>query len=461
MTAPIAPDTLPDLAPPATRRFSTVLRLGAIGFLALLLLVPLALVQDVLRERLERRDAAVREVTATWGSEQVVVGPILVVPYRYVRTATKDQEVNGRVERVATRETLVGRAYFLPETFTADARLTPDRLHRGIYEAVVYRGTLTLGGAFAKPSFDEWNVDPSDVLWDEAELTLAATDLRGAQEALSVKLGDRAVPLEPGSRLEVFTGGVHARLAGLAAQVDRVAFEIGLTVNGSRGLRIAPVGATNDVAMSSAWPDPSFQGAFLPAERDVRPDGFTARWRMSYYGRSYPQRWTHKAEFPAAAIKASLFGVDMVSPLDSYRFVERSIKYGVLVIVLIFTAFFLFEVLAAARVHPFQYTLVGAALCLFYLGLLALSEVMPFGAAYAAGAALSVALISLYCVRALGGGRRGAVVAAGLAVIYGFLYVVLRLQDYSLLVGTAGLFVVLALLMYLTRGIDWYARDGR
>ena len=458
-------DTLKPITPPPLpirggRRYSTVLKMASIAILVLLLLIPLGMVQSVLTERLQRRDAAVREVTSTWGSEQVVVGPVLVVPYKFTQKTWKDQVVNGRVERVEASEAMTGRAFFLPSAFKAEGQLEPSRLHRGIYESVVYRGTVKLSGVFTRPSFEEWNVDPQQILWDEAEITLAITDLRGAKEALELKLGETVVPLKPGSHLDGLTGGVYARIKGLSAKMEDIPFEIALTLNGSRSLRFAPVGANNDVQISSAWPDPSFQGAFLPSQRDVRPDGFTARWQVSYYGRSYPQQWTEKSALTPALVNASLFGVDLVSVVDSYRFVERSIKYGILVIVLLFTAFFLFEVLAASRIHPLQYTLVGVALCLFYLALLALSEILSFGAAYWTGAAAAMLMITLYSIKALGSGRRACVAAVGLAAVYGFLFVILRLQDFSLLIGTAGLFLVLAIVMYVTRNIDWYARDN-
>ena len=454
---PVSPPALPL---PSGKRHSTVLKMASIAVLVLLLLIPLGMVQSVLKERLQRRDDAVREVTSTWGSEQVLIGPVLVVPYKYSQKSWKDQVVNGRVERVESSEALTGRAFFLPSVFKAEGKLEPSRLHRGIYESVVYRGTVRLSGAFARPSFEEWNVDPQQILWDEAEIALAITDLRGAKEALEVKLGESTVPLKPGSRLDGFTGGVYARIKGVSAQMENLPFEIVLTLNGSRSIRFAPVGANNDVQLSSPWPDPSFQGAFLPAERKVGADGFSAHWQVSYYGRSYPQQWTDKSPVTEALVHASLFGVDLVSVVDSYRFVERSIKYGVLLIALLFTAFFLFEVMSAVRIHPFQYTLIGVALCLFYLALLALSEVISFGAAYWTGAAAASLLISLYSAKALRGGRRAMVVAVGLPAVYAFLFVILRLQDYSLLVGTAGLFLVLAIAMYVTRNIDWYTRDN-
>jgi inner membrane protein len=169
--------------------------------------------------------------------------------------------------------------------------------------------------------------------------------------------------------------------------------------------------------------------------------------------------WTEKSPVTTAAVMESMFGVDLVPVIDSYRYVEPSIKYGILLIALLFTAFFLFEISAGVRIHPFQYTLVGIALCLFYLALLALSEVFSFGVAYWNGAGAATLMISLYSAKALHGGRRAAVIAAGLPAMYAFLFVILRLQDYSLLIGTAGLFLVLALVMYVTRNIDWYARD--
>ena len=444
------------------KQYATVVKMAVIAILVLLLMIPMVLISSVLSERLQRRDSAIRDITGTWGDEETIAGPVLVVPYRYSFKTWKEQVVNGRSERVETAETAVARAYFLPYSLKIGADLKPSRLHRGIYETVVYSGTLQIQGAFAPPSFDEWKVKPEDVMWDDAVVALGVSDLRGAREALVMKWGDASFPLVPGWKLGGFASGVSARLKGAALPAANVPFSCALTINGSRGISFVPVGVRNDVSLTSTWPDPSFRGAFLPTERRISASGFEARWQVSYYGRSYPQQWTDQndtAPFTKSSMEASLFGVDLVSVVDSYRFVERSIKYGVLFIALIFTTFFLFEVLARVRIHPFQYTLVGAALCLFYLALLSLSEFMSFGASYLAGAAAASLMVTLYSFKVLGSGARSFVVMAGLAVIYTFLYVILRLQDYSLLLGTAGLFLVLGIVMYVTRNIDWYARD--
>jgi inner membrane protein len=456
---------IPAPAPPRTmlgflKRFLTVFKMAAIAILILLLLIPLSMVQSVLEERLGRRDAAVKEITSSWGSEQVIMGPFLIVPYRHTQITLKDQVINGRVERMEVSERVRSDAYFLPAVFKADGRLKSDRLHRGIYETVVYSGTLEFNGSFDKPNFDEWKVDPQQILWDEAEVAVSITDLRGAKESLQIKLAGQVFPLKPGRKLEALEGGVYAQINGLNLNAETIPFSMSLTLNGSSSLRFAPVGVNNEIRMASSWPDPSFQGAFLPTEREISPAGFKALWKISYYGRSYPQQWNEETPVDKAAITSSLFGVNLVPTLDSYRYVERSTKYGILLIALLFTTYFLFEILSGVRVHAFQYTLVGFALCLFYLLLLALSEVTSFGAAYWIGAAMASLMIALYSAKVLRSFGRAAFVAAGLLLIYGFLFVILRMQDYALLFGAAGLFLALAIVMFVTRNIDWYARDS-
>ncbi len=436
-----------------------VLKLLTIGGLILVLLIPLQMIRGVLTERLVRRNEAVAEITGTWGGDQTVIGPVLMVPYRYPVKTVRDQTVDGRVQRVEVEEMGLAQAFFLPDRVEIAGDLDPRVLHRGIYRAVVYRGRLTIEGAFARPSFEDWRVPPENVLWEDAAVGFAITDLRGVEDALQLDWNGRAVPLEPGSLVPGFNVGVTARLRETEAlEADDLPFALTLALNGSNGIRFAPVGARNTARLTSSWPDPSFQGQFLPADRTVGPEGFEAQWALSYYGRAYPQQWTVTPGAGARppALGSALFGVDLRMLVDQYRNVERAIKYGILFLVLVFTGFFLFETLGVARVHPFQYALVGAALCLFYLALLSLSEFIRFGAAYLVGAAAATAMISLYCASVLRGGRRAAIVAVELAAIYGFLFVLLQLQDYALLIGTAGLFAALGAVMYLTRNVNWY-----
>ncbi len=449
------------------KRCATIFKMAGVAVLILLLLIPLGMVRSVLNERLGRRNQAVTDITSSWGSDQKLVGPVLIVPYRYRAKSWKEQPaVGGKIEKVEVVEMLRANAYFLPASLTVSGDINPMQLRRGIYHAVVYTGKLEFAGEFARPDFASLRIKPEDVSWEDALVAFAIPDLRGVKETLNLQWGEKSHPLLPGSKLGGFQSGVQA---GVFANVGDVRggeapipFRLALSLNGSGGLSFAPLGSKTTVKLTSSWPDPSFFGTFLPAERKVTRDGFEATWQVSYYGRNFPQQWTSQTPEPCltpSGVESSLFGVNFLSGIDAYRNTERAIKYGVLFIVLIFAAFFLFELLAALRIHPFQYAIVGAALCLCYLGLLSLSEFIPFGLAYLAAAGATTLLICFHSAKMLKSGGRTFIVAGLLAGIYGFLYVALQLQDYALLLGTGGLFAVLGAVIWFTRNIDWYARD--
>ena len=459
-----APPPLPKSQPVFGRRQSTILKLLGVGALVLVLLIPLIMITGVLEDRLRRRNEAVAEITASWGKEQNLVGPVLGIPYQYRFKAVKEVPApDGRMERREVEEVATATAYFLPETLSVNGDARTQTLHRGIYDAAVFRAQVTVTGRFAPPDFGALKIDMRDVQWRDAFVTIALNDLRGTREGIVIDWGGAKRPMLPGSQVPGYTTGATAPLA-LAQPIGApIEFSIALDFNGSEGIFFAPFGVQNDATLKSNWPDPAFRGAFLPAERSVRGDGFNAKWRVSYYGRDYPQQWTSRGgneRFNTKSVSDSRFGAQFLSILDAYRYVERSIKYGVLFVVLVFTTFFLFEVTARQKIHPFQYLMVGAALCLFYLLLLSISEFIGFGLAYLAAAAASTILITWYCRFFLGGGARTLMIGAGLVGVYTFLYITLRQQDYALLMGSIALFVVLAIVMYVTRRIDWYARDA-
>ena len=446
---------------------ATIFKMAGVAVLILLLLMPLNMVRSVLRERLGRRSEAVAEITSSWGRDQKLVGPVLIVPYRYAAKSWKEQSTaGGKIEKVEVVDLVTANAYFLPTNLVVTGDVKPMQLRRGIYQAVVYTGKLEFAGEFARPDFARLRIKPEEVLWDDALVAFAIPDLRGVKETLHLKWGEKAYPLVPGGKLVGFQSGVQsgvfANVGDVRGSEAPIPFRLALSLNGSGGLSFAPLGSQTTVRLTSSWPDPSFFGAFLPTERKVTRDGFEATWQVSYYGRDFPQQWTSQTLEPCPTpngVESSLFGINFLSGIDAYRNTERAIKYGALFMVLIFAAFFLFEMLAALRIHPFQYAIVGAALCLFYLGLLSLSEFIPFGLAYLAAAGVTTLLICFHSARMLKSGGRTLIVTGLLAGIYGFLYVALQLQDYALLLGTGGLFVVLALVIWLTRNIDWYARD--
>jgi inner membrane protein len=459
-----APPPLPKSQPSFGKRYSTIIKLIGVGLLVLLLLIPLGMITGVLNDRLMRRNEAVADITSSWGKEQSIIGPVLIIPYQYRFKTTKDvPDKKGKMERREVEETALAWAYFLPESLNVSGDVQTQMLHRGIFEAAVFRAQVTVAGKFAQPDFAAFKIDIKDVQWKDALLAIAVTDLRGTREALVLDWGGTKRPMLPGSQLPGYTTGATAALVLDKPIANAVEFSIPLDVNGSGGIFFAPFGVENETNLKSNWPDPGFHGAFLPADRSVRADGFDAKWKVSYYGRDYPQHWTSQTgneRFTTKAVSDSLFGAQFLSVLDAYRYVERSIKYGVLFLVLVFTTFFLFEVTARQKIHPFQYLMVGAALCLFYLLLLSISEFIGFGYAYLIAAVASTILVTWYCRFFLGGGVRTLMIGAGLAGVYTFLYITLRQQDYALLMGAIALFIVLAVVMFVTRKVDWYARDS-
>lgn len=457
---PLTPSTAP-VAAGFFRRVATSFKLVLILVIAGLLQIPLWMINGLLRERLERREQAVSEITSTWGRAQTFVGPVLVVPYTAAYSAEKVTVIGGREVRTTEEKTRIAHAYFLPSRLAIESDVTPSKRHRGIYDAVVYSGKLSVSGEFEPLDPKALSVPAESLRWDQAWLAFGLSDLRGTHEALTVEWNERPVNLEPSTRIHALETGLH----GLLPKIDPAAkqtFSVNFTLNGSESLGFVPTGKQTDVHLRSAWTAPSFTGSFLPAQHDLTPQGFTAKWQVSYYGRSFPQQFTDlsdERDTTFCQIKNSAFGVSLVTPVDNYRSVERASKYGVLFITLLFTAFFLFEVLSALRLHAFHYLLVGGALCLFYLGLLSLSEFVAFPAAYVAAAVASTALVGAYSRSILRSTFRAGVITAALSAIYAFLFFVLQMQDYALVAGTVALFAVLGVVMYTTRKVDWSAQS--
>jgi inner membrane protein len=435
-----APERLPErpiepiVTPPKSSvvaRHRMLAKLVCIAVLSGGLLVPLTLLSPVIDNRAAERDAAITEIQRDWGSEQTIVGPVLVLP-------TNDGK----------------QVYALPDSLRITGELQPQMRSRGIYDAVVYVASLQLEGTFHRPLPEELGVAPDQIKWDRAYVAIMVSDLRGVGDVLKLRWGSQDVVLDPESLLGLWeSSGLHAPVA---VGSGTTAFALALTIRGSTGLRVAPLGMHDEVSLHGAWPNPSFVGAFLPTSRSLS-DGFNASWQMSHYGRDYAQHGT--GALPSEQLRASVFGVDLLPGIDGYRSVDRSIRYGALFIVLVIASFFLFEVSTRARIHPFQYTMIGLALAEFYLLLLALSELLPFAAAYAGASCGTIASIVLYMVPVLKTGARTAIAAALLAASFIVLYVILQAEDYALLAGSLVVFGVLATTMRLTRRIDWYGAD--
>ncbi len=442
-------------AEPEKRRLrdSVMVKMLVIGFLILLLLIPLRMVGSLVSERQGRSGQAAEEVAASWGKAQTLAGPVLTVPYLAHVKNEKGVPV-----------TLTAYARFLPETLNVEGNVATETRSRGIFEVAVYRTDLRWKGTFARPDFGVWRIAPEDVLWQDAYLAVGVPDMRGITSGVELTWGNRTLQLAPGGgEAGLWSSGLRVPIPGLAeskaGEVYAFAFNLGL--NGSRSLSFLPLGKETRVALKSPWPSPSFMGSFLPVQRTVRGIGFEALWNVSWFGRSYPQQWrADEAEEVASAeaIDGSAFGVQLFVPVDAYQKTERARKYGVLFLLLTFLTFFLYEQFNPFSLHPVQYLLVGSALCLFYLLLLSISEHVPFGLSYFVASSATVLLIGGYSVAILRGALRALLMTVVLGALYGYLYVLLQLEDYALLLGSIGLFVILAVVMYLTRKIDWSAR---
>ncbi|OGD67633.1 hypothetical protein A2442_03615 [Candidatus Campbellbacteria bacterium RIFOXYC2_FULL_35_25] len=454
---------------------STTLRVIFIAILALLLLIPVGMVKSVIYERQANRELAIQDITSKWGEEQVVAGPILTVPYDLYRIIDGKQ-----IKEIAY-------AHFLPETLNIETTVSPELRSRGIYDAVVYSSNISVSGDFEKPDFAFLGINSQFVHWNGAFIAIGISDIRGLEERTDFKLNNQNVKFVSGIitddvirnissfnqptfsqyeekvRAITVNGMEGGSASGLSVNVpanslySKSNFSFDLKLKGSGRLAFAPVGKTTDVKVSSEWVSPSFDGSFLPDNREVDNSGFTSDWHVLDLNRNYPQAWVGSNY----GIYDSVFGVSLINPVDGYQKSDRSVKYALLIIALTFLIFLSFEMFNRKKIHPIQYILVGLALVLFYALLISTSEILGFNIAYGIAGTATIGLILLYSLTVLKEKKFVAIEGGVLIFLYAFIYILLQLEDYALLIGSVGLFLILATIMYLSRKVDWYLLDGR
>jgi len=431
-------------------RRSITFRAAVVGLLVLLLLIPLSMVTDLVREREERRSQVEAEVGGAWGGAQTITGPVIDVPYD-VPVNVPLGDGTGRFEtRMETRY-----AHFLPEKLDVTASLRPQRKHRSIYTVAVYEAQATLAGSFS--AIDAGRLpSPAALRWQEASVHLGISDLRSIKQQVRMVIGGRTLTFEPGPpHTDLGPTGLTARFpleGGL--QGSEVPFTVEIALNGSTAFDVVPVGRETRVHCTSTWGDPSFQGAFLPDTSTVTPAGFTADWTVLHLNRDYPQEFVGDR---SGAVQASAFGVYLLQPVNDYQKNTRAGKYGVMLIVLVFLVFFFVEVLQRLRIHPIQYLLVGFALCVFYTLLIAISEHLGFGRAYVISALATIALVVFYAASVFQVRQATRLLGLIMLLVFGFMFALINEQDYALLFGSIGLFIVLGLVMAVSRRIQWNA----
>lgn len=425
-------------------RTSATLKVFSIGLLVLLLLIPTHMVSSLMRERESRRDSVVSEISEKWGSQQTITGPFFTVPYKSFYRDEKD------VEKVA-----IHYLHFLPEHLSITGEIDPQIRYRSIYEAVLYNTRLNISGDFSIPLLNQSDIDPNNVLWEKAVFSVGVSDMRGIKDSIVIKYHDKEYKAGPGLKTaDIAAAGVQAAIP-LSGVGESNHFSLQLNLNGSERLHFIPVGEKTEVEVKSTWPSPSFNGAFLPTTRDISDRGFSASWDVLSLNRNFPQFWTGGGY----KVDDASFGLSLIITADIYQKSIRISKYALMFIVFTFAAFFFSEILNKKRVHPIQYLLIGLAVILFYVLLLAISEHLNFDFSYAISAGAITAIITGYSQGILKNRYFTLTVFCILAVLYAYLYIVLQLEDYALIMGSIGLFIVLATVMYITRKIDWYALD--
>ncbi|MDJ0938144.1 MAG: cell envelope integrity protein CreD [Woeseiaceae bacterium] len=423
-----------------------------IGGLILVLLIPVSMIKGVIHDRDYVHQQARADIMRSWGNEQLVAGPVLVVPYT-------ETHINAYGHQVIEES----RAYVLPSRLEYRTETSPEVRYRGIHKVPIYTARLEIRGEFPALDAEKLGLVAAVLNWEKAEIALTVTDARAIAETPVINIGGEQSRFGPGgvAVLKELPAPIVAPAGELFADgAESARFSMELRVKGSDALRILPLGDTTIASMTSSWPNPSFIGNYLPESREISDDGFTADWRVASLGRSLPSQWTGEASLNTHLYSAA-FGVNFYMPVSLYQTTLRASKYAVLFIGLSFVAYFLFEIMANLRLHPLQYLLVGFANALFYLLLLSFAEHMSFGLAYALSAAASTTLIAGYSIAVLGNRMRGVIMTTILTVLYAFLYMTLKAENYALLGGAIGLWVALALIMYLTRRIDWYSYSNR
>ena len=424
-----------------------------------ILAVPLFTVYLLVYDRQNQSATARNSIAEGWGGPQTITGPVLVIPY----LATSDEIVTENGKQVTKRTTSWHELTLSPDAAAITSAVTPEVRKRSIYEAVVYQARNSGSARFVLPAdLARWGTTREALALDKAELRFGISDARGLFGAPPAVTADgTALDLQPGKGPSE-TGGsgfftaLDAR--SLGATPMRVTFDY--AVRGNSSLALLPQGGDTRWTVTSSWANPSFQGGFLPSQRDVGAKGFTATWRVGNLalGRTLIATDQNTAKAEITGNDSAAARVDLVTPVDLYAQVNRSVKYGFLFIGFTFMALLMFDLIGGVKVSPIEYGLVGAGLVLFFVMLLAFAEVIGFTLAYCVAGGAIIALLTAYSSAVLRSWRRGGLIAGLLVALYSVLYVLLSLEDLSLLIGSILLFAALAAVMYLTRGLDWGAR---
>ena len=413
------------------------LKLLFVGVLSLAMSFPLLLVRSIISERQDLQYSAEQTITHRWGRSQIISGLVAIV---------NTPEMHADSRSIETRKQW--RASVLSDlSITAD--LTTQWRYLGIYEVPVYTVLLQITGRIDRNRLNTLQPKGDMLFW------LPIGDLRGVREVSALTIGSLELTASPMSIMpDKYTGLQFSIPAAQREQLSET-YRLEITLAGSGSLQFLPLADSTRVELGSDWPHPEFIGQFLPGERNIEADGSRATWQLLGLNRPYGDQWL-MSEMSVQQLNSAGFGMRLETPVDGYQRSERTVKYGLLFITLTFFTLFLFEVLTGRPLHPVPYVFTGAALAVFYLVLLALSEYLSFFASFALAAGLLVLISTAYTGVVLGGRNRGYLVGVMMCITYTLLYILVSSQHLALLLGSLSLLVAIAALMYLTRNVDWY-----
>lgn len=423
-------------------RYEYVLKAFIIIFLVIVLLIPTAMVSGLISERHERQSEVTEQISKSWGKSQTVTGPVIAIPYLDGATDSKTY------------------AYVLPEKLKINGELLSEKLRRGIFSVPVYNAKLQLSGTFNADAMKSLSVSPSALDWQNAQLLIELSDLSGIGNQVILNWKGKQLQFNPGSLPSgPFNNSIQTPFPINPQDTASVNgdFVVDLKLRGSENISFSPLGKSTSVAINANWTNPSFDEAFPPATRRIDQNGFAATWEVQHLNRSFPQAWIGE-KFNA---HASDFGVKLFVPTEVYQMSNRAIKYAILIIGLTFLIFYFIELSQRRPLHPLQYALIGLALCVFYTLLISISEQINFMLAYIIASVLTIGLIVVYTAAAFRNRKNALIIGGALALLYGFIYVVISADDQALLMGSLGLFIILAIVMYVSTKINWQQLGSR
>ena len=415
--------------------------------LIVLLLIPIFMIQNLIDERSELQQQVQVDIAKSSSDEQQVIGPFIHA--QYLETVT----VDGKTSEQLMNMTL------LPESLNVSSNLATFEKYRGIYKALLYRSQNQFEGRFKTSALAVL----ADKKIKRLNLILAISDIRGIGQGSHINVNERSYELLPGTQLDQLPQGIRVELDYETIRKSEVLpYQIGLNLQGMRQLSFAPVGKNSSLTMQADWPHPSFVGDYLPIESSIMAQDFSASWQTNYFATNLKELFNQCLfRNECTLFKQRNMGVNLVDSVNHYLKNYRASNYAILVIVLIFASFFLLEVLRDEPIHPVQYGFVGLALAVFYLLLISLSEHLGFNIAYLLSALASAILLSVYVAGMLKNSKHGGLFLCGVLFIYSLLYGLLSAEDYALLMGSVLVFVVLSLIMMLTRRVNWYGRHAQ